>query len=101
MREIIEWHFNPDTGCEFWLNKAKDFGFNPRKEIQKFADLRKLPHFEDDWLRGGPMRRWLPRGLAGKPMYVFETGGSTGVPKSRLQIDDFRTDYEIFSKNAE
>ena len=98
VREIIEWHFNPDTGCEFWLNKAKEFGFNPRKEIQKFADLRKLPHFEDDWLRGGPVRRWLPRGLAGKPMYVFETGGSTGVPKSRLQIDDFRTDYEIFSK---
>jgi hypothetical protein len=28
---------------------------------------------------------------------VFETGGSTGVPKSRLQIEDFRTDYENFS----
>jgi phenylacetate-coenzyme A ligase PaaK-like adenylate-forming protein len=98
VREIIHWHFNPDTGCPFWLDWAKTVSWDPRKEIQGFADLTKFPHFEDDWLRGGPVRRWLPRGLAHKPIYVFETGGSTGVPKSRLQIDDFRTDYELFSK---
>jgi hypothetical protein len=98
VREIIEWHFNPDTGCDFWLNKAKDLAIDPRKEVYSYADLAKLAHFEDDWLRGGPIRRWLPRGLAGKPIYVFETGGSTGVPKSRLQVDDFRIDYETFSK---
>src|SRR5271156_2327581 len=98
VREMIEWHFNPETGCDFWLNWAKDAGRDPRKDVHSFADLKKLPHFEDDWLRGGPIRRWLPRGLAGKPIYVFETGGSTGVPKSRLQVDDFRIDYETFSK---
>jgi hypothetical protein len=49
-------------------------------------------------LRGGPVRRWLPKGLEGKPLFTFETGGTTGVPKSRLQIEDFRTDYEIFSE---
>ena len=97
VREMIEWHFNPATGCPFWLEKAKGWKFDPRKEVQNFADLKKLPHFEDDWLRGGPVRRWLPRGLEGRPLYVFETGGSTGVPKSRLQIEDFRTDYENFS----
>ena len=97
VREIVNWHFSPETGCPFWLESAKKLGFDPRKEIHSFADLKKLPHFEDDWLRGGPVRRWLPKGLAGKPMYVFETGGSTGVPKSRLQINDFRQDYEIFS----
>ena len=31
------------------------------------------------------------------PIYVFETGGSTGVPKSRINIEDFRIDYEMFS----
>ena len=97
VRDTIAWHFNPETGCEFWLNKAKAWSFDPRKEVTCFADLSKLPHFEDDWLRGGPVRRWLPRGLAGKPVYVFETGGSTGVPKSRLQVEDFRIDYENFS----
>ena len=28
---------------------------------------------------------------------MFETGGTTGVPKSRVGIADFRTDYELFS----
>ena len=32
-----------------------------------------------------------------RPIYIFETGGSTGVPKSRINIDDFRIDYEAFS----
>ena len=97
VREIIAWHFNPETGCEFWLNWAKERNIDPRKEVHNFADLKKLGHFEDEWLRGGPVRRWLPRGLAGKPIYIFETGGSTGVPKSRLQVNDFRIDYENFS----
>src|SRR6266568_2973639 len=97
VRQIVEWHFNPATGCPFWLDFASKLSWDPRKEIQRYADLRKFPPFEDEWLRGGPVRRWLPKGLAGKPMYVFETGGSTGVPKCRLQMNDFRHDYENFS----
>ena len=98
VREIINWHFSPETGCPFWLEWAKKNSIDPRKDVHGYADLKKLGHFEDDWLRGGPVRRWLPKGLAGKPIYVFETGGSTGVPKSRLQVNDFREDYEQFSK---
>jgi len=97
VREIINWHFSPETGCPFWLEWAKKNNIDPRKEVHSYADLKKLGHFEDEWLRGGPVRRWLPKGLAGKPIYIFETGGSTGVPKSRLQVNDFRTDYENFS----
>ncbi len=98
VRDIVAWHFNPETGCPFWLEFAAKAGFDPRKEVQSFADLKKMGNFEDEWLRGGPVRRWLPKGLAGQPVYVFETGGSTGVPKSRLQVNDFRIDYENFSK---
>jgi hypothetical protein len=97
VREIIEWHFNPETGCPFWLEFASKLSWDPRKEIRRFADLRKFPPFQDEWLRGGPVRRWAPKGLAGKPMFVFETGGTTGVPKSRLAMEDFRIDYEMFS----
>jgi phenylacetate-coenzyme A ligase PaaK-like adenylate-forming protein len=98
VRQIIEWHFNPETGCPFWLDFASKLGWDPRQEINSFDDLRKFPPFEDEWLRGGPVRRWLPKGLEGKPIFTFETGGTTGVPKSRLQIEDFRTDYEMFSE---
>ena len=49
-------------------------------------------------MRGGPVRRWVPQGYADRPVYVFETGGTTGIPKSRVVIDDFRIDYELFSE---
>jgi phenylacetate-coenzyme A ligase PaaK-like adenylate-forming protein len=97
VRETIEWHFNPETGAPFWIEKAKSLGFDPRKEVKSYADLKKFGHFEDEWLRGGPVRRWVPKGLAHKPIYVFETGGTTGIPKSRVVADDFRIDYELFS----
>ncbi|HYV07177.1 MAG TPA: hypothetical protein VFB82_21460, partial [Blastocatellia bacterium] len=98
VREIVEWHFNPKTGCPFWLDFASKLDWDPRREIKSYDDLRKFPPFEDEWLRGGPVRRWLPKGLEGRPLFTFETGGTTGVPKSRLQIEDFRTDYEMFSE---
>jgi len=96
--ETVQWHFNPETGSPFWLERAGDLGFDPLTEVNSFEDLKKFPLFEDDWLRGGPVRRWVPKGLADKPAYVFETGGTTGIPKSRVVIDDFRIDYEMFSE---
>jgi phenylacetate-coenzyme A ligase PaaK-like adenylate-forming protein len=98
MREVIEWHFNPETGTPYWLERAKTLDFDPRKDIQTYADLDKFGFFQDDDLRGGPVRRWVPKGLGDKPIYVFETGGSTGVPKSRIAHEDFRLDYSAFSE---
>jgi hypothetical protein len=98
VREIIQWHFDPETGCAFWLDFASKMGWDPRRRIHCFEDLRMFPPFEDEWLRGGPVRKWVPRGLSGLPLFVFETGGTTGVPKSRVQMEDFRTDYEMFSE---
>jgi len=98
VREIVDWHFNPQTGCPFWLDRAKTFDFDPRKDVKRFEDLKLFGHFEDDWLRGGPMRRWVPKALADRPISVFETGGSTGIPKSRINIEDFRIDYSLFSE---
>jgi phenylacetate-coenzyme A ligase PaaK-like adenylate-forming protein len=97
VKEIVRWHFDPENGTPFWLDFAKKLDFDPRA-IQSFDDLRKFPPFQDEWLRGGPVRRWVPKAYADRPIYVFETGGTTGVPKSRVSIDDFRVDYELFSE---
>ena len=97
VRDVVAWHFDPATGSPFWLDFAQKLGWDPRREIRRFADLARFPPFEDEWLRGGPVQRWIPKGLAGKPVFVFETGGTTGTPKTRVAIEDFRTDYEIFS----
>ena len=98
VREVVAWHFNPETGCPFWLDYAKNLDWDPRREIRGYDDLGRFGGFQDEWLRGGPVRKWVPKAYADRPVYVFETGGSTGVPKSRINIDDFRTDYEAFSE---
>ena len=96
--ETVQWHFHDSTGSPFWLEKKAELSFDPLSEVKEFEDLKKFPLFEDDWLRGGPVRRWVPQGLSDRPTYVFETGGTTGIPKSRVVIDDFRIDYEMFSQ---
>jgi phenylacetate-coenzyme A ligase PaaK-like adenylate-forming protein len=96
--ETVQWHFHDSTGCPFWLEKKRELNFDPLTEVRCYEDLKKFPEFQDEWLRGGPVRRWVPRALADKPVYVFETGGTTGIPKSRIAVDDFRTDYSLFSE---
>lgn len=98
VRDIVDWHFSPETGCPFWLEFAENLDFDPRKEIGGYADLKFLGHFQDEWLRGGPVRRWVPKAYANEPIYVFETGGSTGIPKCRVNVRDFQIDYEHFSE---
>ena len=93
----VHWHFSDDTGSPFWLEKKRELNIDPLTEVRGFDDLKKFPLFEDDWLRGGPIRRWVPKGLADQPVYVFETGGTTGIPKSRAVVRDHWTDYELFS----
>ncbi len=95
--EMIQWHFHESTGSPFWLEKKAGLDFDPLKDVKNYDDIKKFPLFEDEWLRGGPINRWVPKGLAGKPVYVFETGGTTGIPKSRMVIEDHWTDYELFS----
>ena len=98
VREVVAWHFSPETGTPFWLEYASKLGFDPRRDVKTYRDLERLGAFQDDWLRGGPVRRWVPKGCAGRPVSIFETGGSTGVPKSRINVEDFRIDYTMFSE---
>ena len=95
--ETVQRHFHDSTGCPFWLGKKSEFNFDPLTEVRCYDDLKKFPLFEDDWLRGGPVERWRMNDMKHRPTYVFETGGTTGIPKSRVVVDDFRIDYEVFS----
>ncbi len=97
VREVVAWHFGPQTGSPFWLDYARRLDWDPRTEIHALDDLRRFEPFQDEWLRGGPVSRWVPMAYKGKPVHVFETGGSTGVPRSRIDIEDFRIDYSMFS----
>ncbi len=97
VRDTIAWHFGPDTGCPFWLDWAKTAGFDPLNEVRAFGDLMKFPHFDDEHLRRLPNEAWVPKPYAGKPFKVFETGGTTGMPKQRVSWEDHLTDYSVFA----
>ncbi len=97
VREIIQWHFSPETGTPFWLDWAKK-NFDPRSKVNNYADIiAHFPHFQDEWLRDLQPEVWVPAAFKGKPYSIFETGGTTGMPKQRIGWNDFRVDYEEFS----
>ena len=84
LHEIIKWHFSDNTGCPFWLRWKSEAGWDPVKEIKTIDDIKKFPHFQDEWLRDGPLDKWVPQEYKGKPYRVFETGGTTGMPKGAM-----------------
>ncbi len=58
--KTVHWHFSDETGSPFWLEKKSELDFDPLTDVKCFDDLKKFPLFEDEWLRGGPVRRWVP-----------------------------------------
>jgi hypothetical protein len=51
VRESMKWHFSPETGCPYWLERAKELDFDPIAEVTCFAEIQKFPKFDDDVLR--------------------------------------------------
>ena len=99
VREIVGWHFSPDTGTPHWIDWAAEAGWDPAAEVRGFADLiERFPNFDGERLRTDPHERWIPRSFAGRPFTIFETGGTTGMPKQRIGWEDYKHDYEEFSE---
>ena len=99
VRDIIAHHFSPETGTPVWLDYAKSAGWDPREEVRSFADLiERFDNFDGERLRTDAHEMWIPRAFAGRPFTIFETGGSTGMPKQRIGWDDYKLDYEEFSE---
>lgn len=96
-RQIVRWHFSKETGTPYWLEWAQRAGWNPAEEVQGFDDLMRFPNFDGELLRRLPHEAWIPRAYAGRPFFIFETGGTTGMPKQRIQWEDYKIDYEQFS----
>lgn len=94
--EVIQWHFSPETGCPFWLDWASK-NWDPRQEVRSFDDLLKFSHFQDESLRDLQPEVWVPAAYKGKPYNIFETGGTTGMPKQRIGWNDYKVDYSEFS----
>ena len=98
IREMVAWHFSSDTGTPYWIDWAREAGVDPLVQIQTLDDLIGMfPNFDDSVLRDLPHERLIPAAYGGKTFCVFETGGTTGMPKQRLSWEDHLLDYTEFS----
>jgi hypothetical protein len=61
VREVVQWHIHPATGCPFWLDYARTLSRDPRQEIHTYDDLSRFGPSQDEWLRGGLVRRWVSK----------------------------------------
>jgi len=92
-RRMMRWHFSSQTGSPFWLRRAADLPFDPIRDVTSYQDLALFGAFDVEWLRAAAARDLLPRGFAGRPFRVVETGGTTGAP-CRV-VDVTRADHDV------
>ena len=96
-QDMVQWHFSPETGCPYWLEWAKGADWNPLTEVSGFADMMRFENFDDEVLRDTDPAQFIPEAFKDKPYNVFETGGTTGMPKQRIGWEDYKVDYSEFS----
>ncbi|MDN5383865.1 MULTISPECIES: phenazine biosynthesis protein [Streptomyces] len=84
LRAVLEWHFDERTGSPFWLRKRTELGFDPLRDITGLADLRRFPDVSAE-LRTVPVDDLIPAGSKGRPVGVYESGGTLGAPKRIIE----------------
>jgi phenylacetate-coenzyme A ligase PaaK-like adenylate-forming protein len=90
IRAAMEWHFGPQTGSPFWLERAKSLDFDPRTSVRTFEDLTLFPNVTNE-LRDVRAEDLIPKGYGPDPdvVGVFESGGTTGAPKRIVMLRDW------------
>ncbi|GAA0320241.1 phenazine antibiotic biosynthesis protein [Actinoallomurus spadix] len=90
VRAAMEWHFNPETGSAYWLNRAKTLDFDPREDVKGVEGLSLFPNIINE-LRDVCVEDLIPRGYGAKAdvVGVYESGGTTGAPKRVIILRDW------------
>ncbi|MFC8670419.1 AMP-binding protein [Streptomyces sp. NPDC057199] len=98
----MQWHFSPETGSPFWLERARALDFDPLTDVRTFDDLALLPNVVDE-LRDVPVRELIPRGYGNEhAARVYESGGTTGQPKRVVSTAEWeRLSAEWFSERLD
>jgi phenylacetate-coenzyme A ligase PaaK-like adenylate-forming protein len=90
IRAAMHWHFSPETGSPFWLERAKALEFDPRTSVRTFEDLTLFPNVTNE-LRDVRAEDLIPKGYGPRPdvVGVYESGGTTGAPKRIVMLRDW------------
>jgi phenylacetate-coenzyme A ligase PaaK-like adenylate-forming protein len=90
IRAAMDWHFSPQTGSPFWLERARSLEFDPRTDVRTFEDLTLFPNITNE-LRDVRAEDLIPKGYGPRPdvVGVYESGGTTGAPKRIVMLRDW------------
>ncbi|WDO11345.1 AMP-binding protein (plasmid) [Streptomyces murinus] len=102
VRELMQWHFRPETGCKFWLRHAADLGFDPLTDVRGIADLARFPNLIEDF-RTALVEDLIPRGLGSSQRIagIYESSGTTGAPKRFVMFDEWLDTYLSWDNRLE
>jgi len=90
LARVLDEHFDPRWGSSWWLERAAELGFDPRREIRTVADLARLPSAPREALALLPVEHFVPRRHHERrsDWIVSETGGTTGAPARTVFLSD-------------
>lgn len=93
----MRWHFSPQTGSRYWLERAKTLDFDPRRDVHTFDDLKLFPNVVNE-MRDVRVEELIPRGYNSLDQLfgVFESGGTTGSPKRVICTVDWLARWLAF-----
>ncbi len=90
LESILKIHFDPEEGSLYWLEKARQLGITPVKEIRTAGDLNLFGPMDEEALKRRPIEDFVPRRYwPEKSRWVTgETGGTTGHPITTVYLED-------------
>jgi hypothetical protein len=93
LRRVVDLHFDPAGGSRYWLERARELGFDPRQRIRSLEDIALLGRMDERALASRPVEDFLPASIRQRrpDLVVAETGGTTGESKFAVfREDEFR-----------
>ena len=97
VREVVDWHFDPATGCPFWLDYATKLGWDPRSEITRFDDLKRSARSRTNGCAAARCSAGCRRGSPASRSTSSRPAARPASPRPASAVEDFRIDYEMFS----
>lgn len=90
LRRVMALHFDPDEGSPYWLDRARDLDFNPRRDVSSIENLGRFSPMSIGELHTRPLMDFVPRALHGENdrLVVGQTSGASGPGTWTAYRDD-------------
>lgn len=90
LRELMDLHFHPKHGSEYWLERQERLGWDVRDRVRTLDDLWLLGPTPLADLRRYSLRSFIPRAWHRQaPRFILgETAGTSGAPLTTAYRDD-------------